>query len=901
MKLFNKYAPQHTKKKTHSIAKRILPIMMSLALLLSVVTPPALAVGNPSEKEEVIYINLAADGSIKEVYAVNIFSGGDITDHGEYSAVEMLNTMDKITQKGDTITFSSSADRVYYKGKMISTVIPWNISMKYYIDGKEYSADEVAGKSGKLEIKFKVTKNASYNGSFFDDYALQAAFTLDTKNCSNITAADATLANVGSRKQITYTILPGKGIDTSLTADVKNFEMDAVSINGIPLSMSIDVDDEELMDQVTELLDAIAELDDGANELYDGISELKDGAAELKDGAVDLDSGAQELVDGAAELKDGAAELKDGAVDLDRGAQELVDGAAELKEGASDLSNGATTFYETIRDVFVTAVNRLKTAMSDLLDGIIEIKNAVVDFVAGALELKNGAEDLHNGTSQLNDGAIVLESGLSALSGSSDDIRSGAYQVFVSLTSSAETQLNKSLEDAGFDTVTLTPENYETVLDELLNTLSDYAYAQAEAAARSEIQPQVEAAVKEQIRKAITEDEAAMAQIDEYVETNYGDEIDTLARNYVALEVAKQYSPEDPEDWLNTTQGQIIVAEYLVSSDGQAAYAAARAQIKEQYVSAAVDAEVEAQMASDDVQAQIDAEVEAQMASEEVQAQISAGAQTGLNESDAYNNIISLKTQLNSYNDFYTGLNTYTYGVDSAAAGAAELKNGTAELVSGAEELKTGASKLYDGAVELQTGVNDLYDGASEINDGVSALADGIAEFESESLKLSDGAAELAGGAKSLCDGTVELKDGSAKLVDGANDLKDGANELYDGTIELKDGTAELLDGVNELKDGVNELYDGVTELKDGTAEMRSETDGMDDEISDKIDEMIESITGGSFEVVSFVSEKNTNVETVQFVIQTESVKIDEVETVAPPVKEELTFWQKILRLFGLY
>jgi putative membrane protein len=95
--------------------------------------------------------------------------------------------------------------------------------------------------------------------------------------------------------------------------------------------------------------------------------------------------------------------------------------------------------------------------------------------------------------------------------------------------------------------------------------------------------------------------------------------------------------------------------------------------------------------------------------------------------------------------------------------------------------------------------------------------------------------------------------------------------------------------------------YDGTTELKDGTAEMRTETDGLDDEISDKIDEMIESITGGNGEVVSFVSEKNTNVKAVQFVIQTEEIEIAEAEADTGAVKEELTFWQKILRLFGLY
>ena len=282
----NKIMSKRTQKKPMKPAKRILPIMLSLVLLIGAAAP-TFAEGISSEKEEVIYINLTADGSVKDVYAVNIFGKGAVTDYGDYSSVEMLNTTDNITQNGDRVAFSTSADRVYYKGKMKSTVIPWNISIRYYIDGKEYSANDAAGKSGRLEIKFKVTKNESCGGSYFDDYALQAAFTLDTEKCLNITAADATVANVGSKKQMSYVILPGEGIDTSITADVKDFEMDAVSINGIPLSMNIEVDDKELTDKITELQDAIAAVDDGADELKDGTAQMRDETHGLDDNISD--------------------------------------------------------------------------------------------------------------------------------------------------------------------------------------------------------------------------------------------------------------------------------------------------------------------------------------------------------------------------------------------------------------------------------------------------------------------------------------------------------------------------------------------------------------------------------------------------------------------------------------
>lgn len=106
----------------------------------------------------------------------------------------------------------------------------------------------------------------------------------------------------------------------------------------------------------------------------------------------------------------------------------------------------------------------------------------------------------------------------------------------------------------------------------------------------------------------------------------------------------------------------------------------------------------------------------------------------------------------------------------------------------------------------------------------------------------------------------------------------------------MVNGSSELLDGSKTLKNGTSELYSKTGEL----------TDGIDVTISEKIDEMLDGITGGNTEVVSFVSAKNTNVTSVQFVIQTEAVEIEEVEEDAPVVEEKLSFWEKLLRLFGI-
>ncbi len=109
-----------------------------------------------------------------------------------------------------------------------------------------------------------------------------------TQTCKNISAPNATVANVGKNKQISYTILPSKGIDTTITADVTDFEMGAVSINGVPLSLDMEIDDSELMNKIEELQDAVSLACDGANELADGLGELAENNPDLISGANDL-------------------------------------------------------------------------------------------------------------------------------------------------------------------------------------------------------------------------------------------------------------------------------------------------------------------------------------------------------------------------------------------------------------------------------------------------------------------------------------------------------------------------------------------------------------------------------------------------------------------------------------
>lgn len=477
------------------------------ALLLCSTALPTFAAAPSTEKEEVVYIMTDAGGAVQNLNVVNIFGSGSVTDYGDYTAVKMLTTNDPITQNGDEITFTTDADRVYYQGTLEGREIPWNISIRYELDGKTVTPEELAGKSGKLKIYFTVTKNENCAGSFYEDYALQAAFALDTTKCRNIAAPDATEANVGANKQLSYVILPGRGIDTTITADVTDFEMDAVSINGVKMSLNIDIDTDSLKEQVGEITDAVGQVNDGASALSDGASQLHTATGTLHNATGQLNSGAGQLSEGAASLCDGLSTLSGMSRQLQNGAQQAFAGLCTAAQTAlnSQLSAAGIDPITLTPDNYAEQLDALKAALNAKLPGgsdenclsklfadavttkitaaigqVDDLKTQLDSFqtfcngvnaytggvdsaAEGAASLKEGVDSLQQGTAALRDATGQLNSKTGELADGAKTLSDGT-QTFVQQTDGIDGKLDEQIQTV-MDSLTGGEEVYSFVSD----------------------------------------------------------------------------------------------------------------------------------------------------------------------------------------------------------------------------------------------------------------------------------------------------------------------------------------------------------------------------------------------------------------------------------------------------
>ncbi|MFA7674357.1 MAG: YhgE/Pip domain-containing protein, partial [Clostridia bacterium] len=191
--------------------KKILSVLLICALLSAFIYPVQAATQEQSsQKEEIIYAVLDNDGKVSEVYVVNSFKTENIVDYGDYIKIKNLSTTDKITVEDDLITVSTDQDSFYYQGYLESRELPWTIQITYLLDNEAITADDLAGKSGKIDILINIEPNTAADSFFFSNYTLSVSLKLDERLCNNIEAPKAVIATAGMYKQLTYTILPDK-------------------------------------------------------------------------------------------------------------------------------------------------------------------------------------------------------------------------------------------------------------------------------------------------------------------------------------------------------------------------------------------------------------------------------------------------------------------------------------------------------------------------------------------------------------------------------------------------------------------------------------------------------------------------------------------------------------------
>jgi putative ABC transport system permease protein len=139
--------------------------------------------------------------------------------------------------------------------------------------------------------------------------------------------------------------------------------------------------------------------------------------------------------------------------------------ASELKEKLIDLdfdkNRVANKYMQEIINTIEKGKNDLSGGVNELADGTQKLANGTSSLEQGSSELAAGAGSLANGTDQLSSGLEELTSANVTLNKAADDVFQGMIA-----------QVNSEFEKMGI-AVTVTSDNYSTVIDRLIKTIGE--------------------------------------------------------------------------------------------------------------------------------------------------------------------------------------------------------------------------------------------------------------------------------------------------------------------------------------------------------------------------------------------------------------------------------------------
>lgn len=416
--------------------------------------------GAVSAKDEVVYANLLANGSIDELYIVNavdVAEEGLIVDYGSYDKLINLTSMADIEQIDEEVQFEASAGMFYYQGNISEDPqLPWNFEISYFLDGSEMEPEELIGNEGSFELVLNVTHNDQADATFSENFLLQLSLPLQSDKFQQIDAPDATIANAGKNKQVVFTVMPDEEAELRLSADVTDFEFEGIEISALPSSFSVDMPDtdqltgemDSLTGAISELTTGLGDVQDGLTEFTTGLNQLEEGSSSFRNGLSDTATAGDDLVSASQSIKQGLTELNlalqenDTDINIDFG-DELFDALEGFSSGMTEISTGITELGGHYQEAYQALDEAIATIPeAQLSEEDIEALYAnqpESEALDTLLETYTSAQTIKATYENVQEGLAAVKPALDELSSGVEEVSAGFDQFSTSLSDATET------------------------------------------------------------------------------------------------------------------------------------------------------------------------------------------------------------------------------------------------------------------------------------------------------------------------------------------------------------------------------------------------------------------------------------------------------------------------------
>ena len=769
---------------------------------------------NDADKDESVYLISDANGNVNKTIVVDHLKNKDkkdtLEDASNLSDIENVKGKEKFTQGGDKLTWQAGGKDIYYQGTATEEP-PVTQKVTYYLDGKEISPEDLAGKSGKVKIRFDYTNTTSYtekvNGEKQTVSVPFAAITglVFGDGFENIEVTNGKAEVSNSSSVVLGYALPGLkdslGIKDGdldgdvnipeymeMTADVENFSMPAAMtfvVNASDYVSTDGIDTSDLDDMINDLKDASTQLQDGSKTLAEGTDTLTDGLSTLQSKLGTFASGVGTLQSGLKTYTDGVSTLSGGLNTLGNSTGALVSGADKLNSGAGQLASGSATLKDGLKS-YTDGASQLNTGLNQLNENTGSLATGVTSLNDGAKTLSDGINAANKGAAGVSAGAAQLKTSIDTAKTGADSLAAGAKQVDEGVG-----QLTQSLSDM--------PETIKTNINKTLEPLNELNVGT--------------------LFKTL-----GYIDTDKITADNVSAAADAAVNNSEKIIKALTTSMNDPDP--SATYSKIVVG----LSQGKGAVSVYSAVNQSVIDSAStVQALKDGSAKVSDGASSLDAGL----------GQLSDGAsELSSGASDLAKGTTQLAT---GATELQTGTQSLADKLPELTKGITSLVNGSNELVKNNDTLNVGATALNAVASQLSAGTQSLMNSVPTLTSGIKQLVDGSNTLVANNDTLNAGATALNAGASQLSAGTQSLMNSVPTLTSGIKQLVDGSNTLVANNAQLNSGASQLADGTNQIVSGVDQLTTGSKTLSEGAHTL---ADGMVQFNEEGINKILDAYNG---------------------------------------------------------
>lgn len=731
---------------------------------------------NDADKDESVYLISDANGNVNKTIVVDHLKNKDkkdtLEDASNLSDIENVKGKEKFTQSGDKLTWQAGGKDIYYQGTATEEP-PVTQKVTYYLDGKEISPEDLAGKSGKVKIRFDYTNTTSYTETVNGEkQTVSVPFAAITglvlgDGFENIEVTNGKAEVSDSSSVVLGYALPGlknslgikdKDLDgdvnipeyMEMTADVENFSMPAAMtfvVNASDYVSTDGIDTSDLDDMINDLKDASTQLQDGSKTLAEGTDTLADGLSTLQSKLGTFASGVGKLQSGLKTYTDGVSTLSGGLNTLGNSTGALVSGADKLNSGAGQLASGSATLKDGLKS-YTDGASELQAGINKLYNtldaGLTDKQKAKIQKTA-----VESVQDSFKGET----GVTVQKTIYAGLRYQTDDNGNviGDGDLYTSLYNGTVGQkFEENLDSA-----------YALVVKTVLST----AAGDESGTVQSDVLAQT---IKERYKKASDAYEAA-----------------------ITVSVQSGTLDETTKAVLSNTQYQEAFITYNAIQNMSASQLAEAIYAKTN--------------ATDTLISMTETQLKETLESDKNSSDIKSGVETALN---------TLATKLSGACEQVSEQVASSAAITGAQGTMDTVKAGLGNekdektLIGGAEKLTSSNNKLNAGATALNAGASQLSAGTQSLMNSVPTLTSGIKQLVDGSNTLVANNAKLNSGASQLADGTNQIVSGVDQLTTGSKTLSEGAHTLADGMVQFnEEGINKILDAYNgDLKPFTNKL-----------------------------------------------------------------------------------------------